>query len=43
MIENSWLPIYDCGQITFVWREGKGFEICNAGTKVYVWQNKSSN
>lgn len=24
-------------------KEGKGFEICNAGTKVYVWQNKSSN
>ena len=22
MIENGWLPIYDCGQITFVWREG---------------------
>lgn len=21
MIENGWLPIYDCGQITFIWKD----------------------
>lgn len=30
-------------EVVEVMKEGKGFEICNAGTKVYVWQNKSSN
>ena len=23
MLENGWLPIYDCGQLTFIWRDNK--------------------
>lgn len=42
MVWNK-LSIEQRNELVEAMKEGKGFEICNAGTKVYVWQNKSSN